>query len=158
MAVSNLFLINNFPNLAYNNLTKTMKTNRILVFISLSLLLIPAFTSSGDGDPTLPYGCEQRASNGLCKACKNRFWNSNGYCQKVNDSCNTWDYYTGVCTSCYDGFILSSGSCNRGNNGGQLPPGCSNQNGNGQCTGCYFRYVLNNGICFAVSDKCKEWD
>lgn len=135
-----------------------MKINGILVLLSLSLLLIPALTSSGDGDPTLPYGCEQRASNGLCKACKYKFWNLNGYCQQVSDLCQNWDITTGACTSCYNGYILSSGSCVGGGNGGQVPEGCSQQNANGQCIACYFRYYLNNGTCKAVSDQCKTWD
>lgn len=48
--------------------------------------------------------CAEFAANGDCTKCSFRFFNVNGRCNAVDDSCRTWNEGNGACTGCFDGY------------------------------------------------------
>ena len=84
--------------------------------------------------------------NQVCLECSFRhFFNANRTCQKVDDSCATWDSTTGACTSCYPGYSVNNGQCEASN---ML---CKTVGADGNCSTCYNGYVLYQNQCTPIS-------
>jgi hypothetical protein len=105
--------------------------------------------------------CNQMGPNSLCLQCATRYYNLNGYCQPVNNLCNTWDPF-GKCLTCYSGYSIVGTNCVLGgaNYITTFPntPNCAQIGINGLCALCYNGYYAVNGICQAVNNLCNTWN
>jgi hypothetical protein len=104
--------------------------------------------------------CNQYGGAGLCSQCAYRYYNLNGYCQPVNNLCNTWDTF-GNCLTCYAGYSIVSGSCVIGapNYYNSYPsvPNCGQFGIAGGCVTCLNGYYLANGVCQKINSLCNTW-
>jgi hypothetical protein len=121
-------------------------------------------------DSSLDPGCARWDwPNRKCLKCSTRYYfNRQGVCTQVSDTCNTFNSTTGSCLSCYSGYVMNGTVCiisegnntNPSNNTNPLDPNCKNFDQlSNMCLQCSYRfYLASNGVCAQVSDQCQTWN